>query len=98
MNESFSYSQINEYKKRLHSKIHWLLIYKETEDCDCFDEYFDNLMNYIVALNKVFNQNPMVIELLVILQMAYDESKKDNFNFKTYRKYILDSHNIVDKI
>ena len=94
----FSEAQLNEFKKKLHSKIHWLLIYKEADDCQYFEEYFETLMKYIGSLNVVFGYNSMIIELLTTLQMAYDESKRQDFNFKTYRKYVLDAHNIVDKI
>lgn len=94
----FSITQIEEYKKKLHSKIHWLLIYKESGDDESINTYFENLMRYVSSLNIVFDDNPLIIELLTNLQMAFDENTKSNCNFKIYRKYILDSHNIIDKL
>lgn len=94
----FSHEQLEEFKKKIHSKIHWLLIYKEDYICKDFDSYFNDVMKYISSLNKIFNENPMIIELLVTLQMAYDDTLESNFVFKKYRKHILDAHMIVDKL
>lgn len=89
---------LNDYKKKLHSKIHWLLIYKESDDCLYFKDYFNSLLRYINALNNVLDKNAIIMDLLVTLQMAYDESNKKDYSYKTYRKYVLDAHNIVDKL
>ena len=89
---------VKEYKEKLHSKIHWLLIYKEADDCSYFKDYFNSLLKYICALNKVLENNSVIMDLMVTLQLAYDESQKDNYSHKTYRKYVLDAHNIVDKL
>lgn len=98
MESVFNCAQIDDLKKKLHSKIHWLLIYKEADDCQFFKEYFDNLIKYIYALNSIFNKNATIIELLTTLQIAYDETLREDFTFKNYRKYVLDAHNIVDKL
>ena len=89
---------IKDYKRKLHSKIHWLLIYKENNECECFEDYFISLMKYINALCEIFNKNSVIIDLMATLQIAYNESQSDNYNYKTYRKYVLDAHNIVDKL
>lgn len=89
---------IDDYKKKLHSKIHWLLIYKENNDYECLMDYFNSLMKYVNALCEICNKNSVIIDLIVTLQMAYDEIQDDNYDYKTYRKYVLDAHNIVDKL
>lgn len=89
---------IKDYKKKLHSKIHWLLIYKENNECECFDDYFTSLLKYIIALSEIFNSNSVIIDMITTLQVAYDESHKEDFDYKTYRKYVLDAHNLVDKL
>lgn len=95
---TFSDEQITKYKKKLHSKIHWLLIYKEADDYEYFNNYFINLMREINSLGSVFNNQEEVIELLVTLQSAFEESLKKDCNFKLYRKLILDAHSLVDKM
>lgn len=90
--------QLNEFKKRLHSKIHWLLIYKEADDCDFFDSYFNKVMQFVVGLNEVFDHSPDIIELLTVLQVAYIESRKEPFDHKAYRRSILEAHNIIDRL
>ena len=91
--------QLDDFKKLLHSKIHWLLIYKESDDFDVnFDEYFTELMKYIGAFSTIFNHSSTILEILTVLQMAYDESVSDNFNHKRYRHYVLGAHNLVDKL
>lgn len=95
---NFTEEQFTEFKKKLHSKIHWLIIYKEFDDCDFFNEYFISTMKYINGLNDVLDNNPIIVDLLVTLQVAYNESIKKDFNFKIYRKYILSAHNIVDRL
>ncbi|MCR4720930.1 MAG: hypothetical protein K5655_04310 [Lachnospiraceae bacterium] len=91
--------QLDDFKKKLHSKIHWLLIYKESDDFNVdFDNYFTELMKYVGALGKVFNKDSLIIEILTMLQIAYDESTNDNFNHKRYRHYVLEAHNLVDRL
>ena len=94
---SFSKDQIAAYKKKLHNKIHWLLIYKEN-DCDGLEEYTVSLLHYINSLNEIFNYDDEIIELMINIQQALDELTCQDFDFKRYRKYILDAHALVDKI
>ena len=49
--------QLNDFKKKLHGKIHWLLIYKEVDDFTVdFDAYYTELMNYIGSAGEVLRQ------------------------------------------
>ena len=92
-------AQLNDFKKKLHNKIHWLLIYKESDDFTVdFDNYFTELMKYVGAFGTVFNKDSSILEILTMLQMAYDESANDNFNHKRYRHYVLEAHNLVDRL
>ena len=89
--------QISNYKKILHNKIHWLLIYKERDYAE-LDKYFYYLLKKISSLNKIFNYQPEIIDLLCILQTARDLSINSDFDFKEYRKLIFDAHSAVDRI
>ena len=95
---NFTDDQFKEFAKRLHSKIHWLLVYKEADDCDFFSSYFDGVMQYVGGLNEILEHNALIIDLLVTLQVALDESKKKDCDFKVFRKNILEAHNIIDRL
>lgn len=94
---TFSPTQIQEQKKSLHNSVHWLLIYKE-ENYEHLDAYFESLLMRIGGLNEILLEPPELVTLLSLLQAARNEAFKDNFEFKKYRKLILDSHSLIDKI
>ena len=93
---NFSEKQMKDYKKILHNKIHWLLLYKES-DYKKLDEYFDNLQYQIAGLVSLFNTYKL-INLANTIECARLESLKDNYNHKTYRKFVLDAHEIIDSL
>ena len=99
----FNEEQLDNYKKKLHSKIHWLLIYKdpatakEYEDVD-FYQYFDYVMKEINGLNELLLYPDEIVELMSILEAAWLESLQLNYSFAKYRKLILDAHHLIDII
>ena len=94
-----SEQQLSEFKKRLHNKIHWLLVYKEEESYDVnFDAYFEELMKYIGEAGEVLRQDAIALEILTTLRMAYRETIKDTFSHYRYRHYVLEAHNLVDRL
>ena len=94
-----SAEQLEDFKKKLHSKIHWLLIYKESDDFNVdFDSYYIELMKYIGSAGEVLRQDATALEILSMLTMAYGESTKDEFNHNRYRHYVLEAHNLVDRL
>ena len=100
---TFSPSQVNDFKIKLHKKLFWLLLYKDPDTKDSyktidFDQYFKNLMKEIDALNELLFYPEPIIEMCCKLQAAYIESRNEDFNYKLYRKLILDAHGLVDKI
>lgn len=94
---TFSPTQIKEQKKSLHNSVHWLLIYKE-ENYEYLDTYFDSLLMRIGGLNDILLEPPELVTLLSLLHAARVEARKEDFEFKKYRKLILDSHSLIDKI
>jgi hypothetical protein len=90
-------NQIANYKKKLHNNVHWLLIYKE-ENYEFLDEYFNSLMLRINGLNRILFYPIHIIELYNVLESAREILNSENFNFKTYRKLILDAHTFIDKL
>lgn len=99
----FDDSQFDKYKTQLHKEMFWLLLYKDPKTCDQFkntnfEKYFINLMKRIDGLNVLLSYPVEIVSIMSILQAAFDESKKEEFNYQSYRKLILDAHSLVDRI
>lgn len=99
----FSQEQFESYKKKLHSEIHWLLIYKDPSKSSNFnnidfDKYFIGLMKRLNGLNRILMFPSEMVSIMASLEAAHEETEKDDFNFSSYRKLILDAHAMVDKI
>jgi len=91
--------QLADFKKKLHSKIHWLLVYKEEDSFDIdYDTYFTDVMKYIGSACEVLAQDSVALQIMTMLKMAYDETVLDEFNHSRYRHYILEAHNLVDRL
>lgn len=100
---NFSDEQVQYFREQLHKKIHWLILYKDPNVCDKYkyveyDKYFITLMKEIDALNQLLCYPVPIIELTCLLQAAFMETRNKEFDYPTYRKLILDAHNLVDKI
>ena len=92
-------NQLDDFKKKLHNKIHWLLIYKESDDFNIdFDAYYMELMRQIGKAGDVLKQDAVTLEILTTLSLAYDETTRDEFDHKRYRKYVLEAHNLIDRL
>lgn len=100
---NISDKQLAEYKKKLHSKMFWLLLYKDPKSTEQYsyvdyDQYFNNLMREINGFADIIDQHAGMLELMSLLQAAYNETKNSPFDYHTYRKFILDAHNLLDEI
>lgn len=100
---TFSDSQIADFKEKLHKKLFWLLLYKDPKTADKytnvdFKKYFVNLMKEIDGLNELLFYPEPIVEICCKLQAAYNEACSERFDYQVYRKFVLDSHNLVDKI
>ena len=95
--------QLSDYREKLHNKMFWLLIYKDPKSIDeyrhvDFDKYFRSLMKEINGLNDILLQPAKLIEMMTLLQAAYNETVSENFDYRVYRKFVLDAHNILDEM
>ena len=99
----FTDEQMDEYKTKLHKDVFWLLIYKDPNkigdfpDVD-YEKYFEGLMLKINGLSELLSYPMEIVEMMSVLEAALLETRKEKFNFKTYRKLIFDAHSLVDKI
>ena len=98
----FSRKQINEAVHAMHTDIHKLLLYKDNsieekifEDDEAFMVFFEKVMYKFSGTKTLFNNNGIMVTLMSTLQAAMDEVKSDHFNYETYRRAILDSHEYV---
>jgi hypothetical protein len=89
--------QFDEYKKRIHSLIHWLLIYKE-ENAEILPGYFEKVQSKLDGLNELMNHPVQIVEIMNLIESARLESEKEDMSFRQYRKLILDAHDLVDSI
>lgn len=92
----FSQEQVHEYKKQLHSKIHWLLIYKE-QGYPQLDQYFSSIQIQISGLSQLIN-SPHFITLMTLIESARSENASPDCDYGKYRKIVLDAHSLVDLI
>ena len=106
MNHLYGYfadEQMANYKVKLHKELFWLLIYKDPKTKDeylnvDFNKYFDGLMRRINGLNSLLSYPTEIVAIMSLLEAALIESKKVDFDYKSYRKLVLDAHSLVDKI
>lgn len=100
---TYSNEQFENFKEKLHKKLFWLLLYKDPQTKDRyknidFDRYFTVIMKEINGLNDLLLYPVEIVEIMDVLQTAYNETKKENFDYREYRKFVLDAHALVDKI
>jgi len=100
---TFSEEQMEQYKTKLHKDMFWLLIYQDPKTKEeyvnvDFNKYFDGLMKKINGLNELLFYPVEIVSIMSLLQAALIETKKVDFDYKAYRKLVLDAHSLVDKI
>lgn len=98
----FTDKQIAEAACEMHKDIHRLLLYKDPnisvdifEDDGAFVLSFQNVLYKLGGTQTLFNDSGIMVELMATLQAAYNEVTGRNFNYKTYRKALLNAHGYV---
>lgn len=102
---SFTKRQINEAARAMHNDVHKLLLYKDNrieekifENDEAFLIFFHNIMFKFSGTKTLFNNNGIMVTLMATLQAAYDEAVSDEFDYMTFRRAILDSHNYIKQM
>ena len=99
----FTKEQIVQTKKSLRGSIFFLLLCvdkhtaSEYKDIDV-NKSFQGLLLKIGGMNELFMNPPELVTVLSLLQAAMVEYNSPEFNFRTYRKLILDAGAEVDKL
>jgi hypothetical protein len=98
----FTDEQINKTVISMHSDIHKLLLYKDrniTEQIfnseEDFVNYFANLLFRFGGLNELLGEPKEMVDFMSTLQSAFDEVTSDNFQYKVFRRAILDCHGYI---
>lgn len=89
--------QVDSYKRRIHSLIHWLLIYKEEND-KILDRYFETVQYKLDGFNELMLHPVCMLEIMTLVESARLEFNKTNCNHENYRKIILDIHSLIDRL
>ena len=84
--------QIKEQKKYLQKAIFQTIPFRE-ENYEFLDARFTSLLQQLDGLNRLFNEQPVIITIMSLLEYARTEE-----SFQKYRKAILDATALVDKI
>ena len=99
----FTQNQISLTKKSLRGSIFFLLLcvdkktayeYKEVDVNKCLK----GLLLKIGGMNQLFMEPPELVTVMSLLQAAMIEYNNPEFDFKTYRKLILDAGAEVQKL
>ena len=99
----FTNEQFNNALLKLRKKIFFLLLYvdpKTKDEYTCIDinGAFENLLYELAGMNSLFSNPPELVTVCNLLEAARMEYFADDFNFKVYRKLILDSGVEIMKI
>ena len=99
----FTEKQIAKTKEKMRKQIFFLLLIvdpttsEEYENVDVNDA-FQNVLNTFGGLNDLLNYPQEFVDVMSLLNAAFLEYKKNNFNWNIYRKLILDAGSTVLKI
>ena len=99
----FSQNQIEQAKKSLRKSIFFLLVCvdKRTAPTDVeidVNKCFNGLLLKIGGMNKLLMEPPELVTVMSLLQAAMIEYNSSEFDFKIYKKLILDAGAEVDKL
>lgn len=99
----FTQDQIAETKKSLRKSIFFLLVCADEETAPTeikvdINKSFKGLLLKIGGMNHLLMEQPELVTVMSLLQAAMDEYNKPKFDFKTYKKLILDAGAEVNRL
>ena len=92
----FSDNQIVETKKSLRSSIYFLLLCVDPDTSYLYKDVnvnkaFDNLLYKIDGLNSLLFYQKVIVDIMSLLKEAQNIYNTPDFDFRVYRKLILDA-------
>ena len=99
----FTQEQIAETKEKMRKQIFFLLLIADPVNAEEYDnvdinEAFQNILKEFGGLNDLLNYPQELVDVLSLVNAAKIEFNSRNYNWKTYRKLILDAGNKVLQI
>ena len=93
----FTPEQLEKELEFLHKEVHRLLYGKENDDPK-LPIYFDKLQRMLAGLNELLACPPELVSLMSDIEQARIEAANPDFDHEAYRRLILDSHSILDRM
>lgn len=92
----FSQEQVTGFVKSIQGSIFFLLLCGDPQTKDEYknvdvNKNFRGLQLKLAGANELFKQQSEIISVMALLEAAKLEYNKDDFEFSTYRKLILDA-------
>ena len=99
----YTEDQVAEFKQRIRKKIYFLLLSVDYNTADQFKyinkkQAFKSLLYELGGASRVFFQPEQIVECINLLEEARDELFGEGFNYKKYRKLILDAGAAIERI
>lgn len=100
---TFSSEQFEAVKISLRKSIFFLLLYVDRATCDSYpnvdiNNAFKSLQLKLNGLNSILLEPPELVIVMSLIESALQEFNKPDFDFKVYRKLILDAGSEIMKI
>lgn len=101
---SYSSDQVNSVKSNIQKSIFFLLLYVDPQTKDEYPdidvaEAFRNLQYKLNGLNSILLEPMELVQTMSLLESALMEfNKGNNFDYKKYRKLILDAGSEIMKV
>lgn len=99
----FTNEQIESEKKLLQKKIFYLLLIVDPDTCGQYvdvnvESAYEDLFSDLDGLNEILSYPVEMVNIAKKLAKALKEYKSPDFEYKKYRKFILDAGSEVTKI
>ena len=103
MTINFTVEQIENEKRLLQKKIFYLLLIVDPDTADQYPDVdvtaaFEDLFSDLDGLNEVFSYPTEMVNVAKKLAKALKEFKSEDFQYKKYRKLVLDAGSEIMKI
>ena len=100
---SFDVTQFNKYKERMRKKIFWLIIYTDSDTNEPYKDvdvksYHRHIMEQISGLSSLLFHSSKIVDILCALETALSILEKEEFDFQSYRKLVLDAGAMMDRL
>lgn len=95
--------QVHDYKSYLHTKVHWMLLYKDPKLKEQYkhvdiSKYITSVQRQLDGLNELFNYSPQLLVLMTLIEKARQICEDASFDFRVYRSLLLDAHSVIDEL